>query len=225
MARRVRRSHGTLALAIGLGATAPAWAGEPIPLDAVRIFLEFNSVDDDLGVQVFLDGEDWRLIKIKGPSGKEFLQIKAKAGLKELGLTELFFESAEPSPPEVLAVIPEGDYAFEGKTTEGDKLEGTATLSHALLEPATILTPTDDPVDPDATIITWSAVPGVASYEIIIEQEDLGVEATIPLSAAETSLHVPPELLEPGTQYKVEVLAIAPSGNKTINERLFDTLP
>jgi hypothetical protein len=225
MARRVRRTHGALALALALGTTAPGWAGEPIPFDDVRIFLEFNSVDDDLGVQVFLDGEDWRSINIKAPNGKAFLQIKGKAGLKELGLTELFFESAEPSPPEVLAVIPEGEYAFEGKTTEGDKLEGTATLSHALLDPATILTPTDDPVDPDATIITWSAVPGVASYEIIIEQEDLGVEATIPLSAAETSLHVPPELLEPGTEYKVEVLAIAPSGNKTINERLFDTLP
>ncbi len=39
------------------------------------------------------------------------------------------------------------------------------------------------------------------------------------------SLHIPEEFLDPGTEYKVEVLAIRINGNKTISERVFVTGP
>ncbi len=34
---------------------------------------------------------------------------------------------------------------------------------------------------------------------------------------------VPPEFMDPGTEYKYEVLAIEASGNQTITEREFET--
>jgi hypothetical protein len=49
------------------------------------------------------------------------------------------------------------------------------------------------------------------------------MEVTVPSSV--TSLHVPPTFLAPNTLYKAEVLAIAPSGNRTITEGTFSTGP
>jgi hypothetical protein len=38
-------------------------------------------------------------------------------------------------------------------------------------------------------------------------------------------LKVPSEFLEEGAEYKAEVLAVLPNGNKTISEGLFYTMP
>jgi hypothetical protein len=47
---------------------------------------------------------------------------------------------------------------------------------------------------------------------------------SVDLPASTTSVTVPAEFLEPGTQYKVEVLAIEASGNQTITEVEFMTM-
>ena len=59
-------------------------------------------------------------------------EITAQGRLKELGLTELVFETDEPEPAEVLALFPAGNYRFEGRTLDQEKLVGAATLSHSL---------------------------------------------------------------------------------------------
>jgi hypothetical protein len=41
-----------------------AWAQNEVRLDEARIFIEYNSSDNDLGFHVFLDGEDWKSLKI-----------------------------------------------------------------------------------------------------------------------------------------------------------------
>jgi hypothetical protein len=200
---------------------------EVIPFDEAQLFIEFNSTDNDAGIQVFLDGEDWELLRIRSPHGQKILQILATGGLEELGLTELRFESAEPSPflpeREILALFPEGDYEFEARTLEGDVLVSTATLSHALPAAPSISSPCDQEVDPDSAVITWGSIAEVVGYEVIVENEDLGVSLTAVLPASKTSLQVSPDFLEPATEYKVEVLAIGANGNKTITECLFET--
>ena len=68
-----------------------------IPFDDAELFIEINSTDGDAGIQVFVDGEGWERLVIKDPSGKQLLVINGTTSVKAQGLTELFFESAEPS--------------------------------------------------------------------------------------------------------------------------------
>lgn len=202
-----------------------AHGGASIPFADLAIFFEFNSTDNDLGVQVALDAEDWETIEIWNPARQKILEIQAKQELKELGLTELRFESAEPSPQEVLDLFGSGEYRFTGRTVERENLLGTATLSSAL-PPTPVFTPADgDVVDAANTVIAWGAVPGVDGYEVIVSNEDSGLSMTVELDAAATSLLVPTEFMEPDTEYKAEVLAIFPNGNKTITEHVFTTMP
>ena len=80
-------------------------------------------------------------------------------------------------------------------------------------------------VDRNNTIVRWQPISGIAGFEIIVENEDLGAEMTVPLPSGKTTLHVPVEFLARDTEYKVEVLAIGTNGNKTITEREFVTAP
>jgi hypothetical protein len=219
-----------IALAFGAAASADRnHRNHPAstPFDDARLFFEFNSTDNDLGVQLLLDGEAWNRLRIigPGPRPRKLLDIVGRGNLGKLGLTELFFESDEPSPEEVLELFPAGSYQIEGRTVEGDRLRSEATLSHELPPAPVILEPSTpgEEMDPDDTVIEWEPIPGIASFEVIVENEDEGLEMTVPLAAGVTTLHVPPEFLDPDTEYKVEILAIGENGNKTIAEREFVT--
>ena len=70
------------------------------------------------------------------------------------GLTELFFESAEPTfdelPPEAFfEQFPEGEYEISGRTLEGDKLESTDEFTHLLPAPADGILVSGTPIDPE----------------------------------------------------------------------------
>lgn len=200
-------------------------AGPGEPFDDLAMFLEFNSTDDDLGVQLFIDADGWDRLTGWSPDRNQVLQIIAKGQLGELGLTELRFESAEPSPAEVLEAFPSGEYRFAARSVEEGKLAGVAELSHTL-PPAPVFTPADgDQTDPDATLIAWDPIGGLAGYEVIVENEESGLSMTVRLGPEATSLTVPPEFMESDAEYKAEVLAIAENGNKTITEHTFSTQP
>ena len=75
---------------------------------------------------------------VSGPDGTIF-EVENDGSLKEIGSTEVFTERAEPpleegnleeSIAEFLALFPEGEYGSEGETVEGDRLVGTAVLTH-----------------------------------------------------------------------------------------------
>src|SRR3972149_3188656 len=111
--------------------------GERIPFSKARILIEFNATARDVGVQVLVDGEPWKRLDIFHPNGSRILEITGRSSLREQGLTELFFESSEPSLRDVplrefLARFPQGTYGFEGVTVDGIALEGTAALGHGL---------------------------------------------------------------------------------------------
>ncbi len=199
--------------------------GAQIPFAFVRMFIEANSTDADAGIHVHFDGEAWKRVKILGPDANKILDIKAESGLKELGLTELRFESAEPSPAEVLALFPAGSYEFKGKTLEGDRLVGMGMLSHDLLAPPVFSPSNGESVDRNNTVIKWDLIPGASGYEVIVTNSDIGVSMELNVSASVTSLHVPPTFLQPNTKYDAEVLSIAANGNKNITQGSFITLP
>jgi hypothetical protein len=197
-------------------------SGSQIPFAKLQLFFEFNSTDNDLGVQVLLDGEEWKRLAAFDPRDREILDIEADGRLERLGLTELFFESAEPSPPEVLALFPAGTYRFMGRTLGNDRLVGTATLSHDLA-PVPSFRAFNSPVNRNNFVIEWNPVSGIAGFQLIIANEVSGLTMTVDLRSSVTSLKVPPTFLQPNTEYKAEILAIAENGNKTITERTFRT--
>jgi hypothetical protein len=69
----------------------------------------------------------------------------------------------------------------------------------------------------------WNLVPDVSRYQVIVTQEDFGVEMTVDLLAPINGLQVPPTFLKPGIEYQIEVLAILPNGNRAITESSFTT--
>lgn len=80
---------------------------------------------------MFLDAEDWKSVRIVNPAGITVFEASGKGpyALPQRGLSEMFFEGAEPSLDEVplaslLALFPEGKYRFIGVTSEGAQLTG-----------------------------------------------------------------------------------------------------
>jgi len=198
--------------------------GTRIPFDDAEVFFEFNTTANDLGLQVFLDAEGWKKVRVSDPRGREIVQVMAQGPLSQLGITELRFESAEPSPAEVLALFRPGDYRFRGKTADGDNLVSTATLSHDFLPAPTFSPSNGQVVDPNNTVVTWNA-PGAERVEVILENADLGHLFDVTVAGTITSLNVPPQFLRRGVEYKIEILAIAENGNRTIVEGTFVTRP
>ena len=135
--------------ALILGAAAPnCWAeddGEEIPFDVASIYFELNDTDGDLGIHALIDGEPWKSIKIEGPNNRTLLWVSSWSKLRRQGLTELFFESAEPtfdelSPERFFRRFPAGEYEIEGSTLEGDELESEVEVTHVMPAPAGNLT-------------------------------------------------------------------------------------
>jgi len=202
------------------------FGGPSMDFADLEVFFEFNSTDNDLGFQVFLDAEGWDIVQARDPAGKQILDIRAKKALGALGITELRFESAEPSPGEVLALFSDGMYEFRGRTVEeAFTLGGLATLSTVLPDAPVFTNPLDGDgdVDPDNLVITWNAIGGLDGYEVIVANEDAGVEIIAGLGPDATSLTVPSEFMEADSDYKAEILAIGMNGNKTITEIEFST--
>ena len=222
-----------IALAVALVAAPQAQA---IRLSEAAIFIEINATDGDAGIQIFLDGEGWDTMQVKNPNGQVVLNILGEGGVGQQGLTEGFFESAEPSfeeqsLEEFLALHPAGFYQFRGRTTDGKPLRASARLTHALPDAPVILYPEEeqDDVDPEETRVEWETVPDppgsrIMGYIVVVEKDEGRLETfTVDLPRGATMVSVPPEFMRPGTAYKAEVLAVERSGNKTISETEFET--
>jgi hypothetical protein len=204
-------------------AEAASATGETVAFADAQLFFELNSTDNDLGLQLFLDTDDgWKRVRVLDPSRQDLLVFETARPLSRLGLTELRFESSEPSPEEVLALFPAGEYRFRGRTVEGDQLASNATLSHEFNPPPTFSPSNGAVVDPKHTVVEWNA-PGAEQVEVIIEQDEREDVLDITLSGEVRRLRVPAQFLVPGLEYKIEVLSIGENGNRIITESTFET--
>jgi Fibronectin type III domain len=204
-------------------------AAKRIRLDEATMIIEVNATDQDAGLQVFLDGEAWRSMTITGPGGRRILAVNTKGRLKNHGLTELFSESSEPTFKELplgkfKRLFPEGRYRFSGTTIEGQRLVGQARLSHDIPDGPSITSPAEgSTVSPNNAVASWDPVPepsgiDIVGYRAIVEREDPLRVFSVDLPESVTSVTIPPEFLESGTKYKLEVQAIEASGNQTLTE-------
>jgi hypothetical protein len=126
-----------------MAAVPELWADDDdeIPFDEAEIFFELNNTDGDLGIHAKIDGEGWKRLRIEDPRERKMLDIKVKGRLRKQGLTELFFESAEPTfdeldPADFFNRFPEGEYEIEGITLDGEELESEVELTHVMPAPA-----------------------------------------------------------------------------------------
>ena len=111
-----------MAVAAALAAgPAGVWAANaekkaPVEFEEVRLIIEFNATDEDVGIQFFLDVDTWQSVRIFNPAGKEIFDARAKSSLlTQGGGTEMFVESNEPtldelSLEEFFEIFPEGTY-------------------------------------------------------------------------------------------------------------------
>lgn len=205
--------------------------GAEIPFAESRIYIEYNQSANDLGYHVSLDGEDWKRLKIVNPNGTKVFEVVGSAAYRQLGMTELFFEGAEPNLDEfplddLLALFPEGEYEFEGLTVDNQEIEGEGTLSHAV---------PNGPGNVNALlgannslVISWDAVTAtpdgfpdrpisIVAYQLIVKP----FQVTVPSNV--TSVTVAPEFVGslPSGEILFEVLAIDVSGNQSITESSF----
>jgi hypothetical protein len=204
--------------------------------DDARLKIEYNATDGDAGLQFFIDAEAWRHVTVTNPQGDTVLDVDAATVIRNYGLSELFSESSEPPFDEFpfaefKKLFPEGVYTFRGQDLDGQQLESTFTLTHAVPDGPTITSPAEGAtLAPDGVTVTWQPVTtpagiNIVAYEVIVVADESGLgtaERTVDVTLPPTATHmaVPPEFFTPGG-YKTEVLAIEQSGNQTLTEVAF----
>jgi hypothetical protein len=214
-----------------------------VPIADARLKIELNATDGDAGIQVFLDADPWKEMRIYDPYGKLMLRSVTTGRFRLQGGTELFMESGEPELSELplaefLKRFPEGDYLFRGKGLEGERYVGSAKLTHNLPEGPRLISPMegDAATDPDHTVLLWEPVQPpngspIIGYQVIVDQPGTGIPAIpkitldVMMPPTATSLAVPVGFLHYGSEYEWEVLAIEEGGNQTLSSSSFTTTP
>jgi hypothetical protein len=241
-----------IALVAGI-ATHVCWAqdgDEEISFTDADVFLELNNTDGGLGIQGSIDGDAWKRMSIEDPKGRKIMKVYTGGKLRRHGLTQIDFESAEPSfdeldPGVFFKRFPEGEYDIEGRTIDGQEVESTAILTHVLPGPPDNIVVNGmelpngcgdgaGPVVRGRLVITWDAVTEshpelgrtdepieVKYYQVVLEQLDLGLSFTADLPPETTEVIVPETFSDYGGVFKLEILVKEESGNKTATETCF----
>jgi hypothetical protein len=226
-------------------------ADEEIPFDEAELFFELNDTDGDLGIHGKVDGDEWKKLEIRDPKERRMLNVKVSGRLKRQGLSELFFESAEPTfdeldPADFFDRFPEGEYEIAGITLDDEERESEVELSHVIpAAPGNVtvngVTAAED-CDADLPSVTapvtlsWDAVTeshaelgkagpfDVRYYEIVVEIDETDFKSTSIVPGEITEWALPAdftELSEEG-EYKFEILVRADNGNKSAIESCFE---
>lgn len=252
MATRIFFRLGLATVGLLVLSTLPLLAGEAEeqPFSVAKVFFQLNDTDSDLGFHAVIDGEPWKNLVIESPSERELLRLDTRSKLRRQGLTELRFESAEPTfdelDPEVFfRRFPEGTYEVEAMTLDGIELESEVEITHVLPAAPAGLTvsgaelPEDCDEDPvpeisGALVISWDPVTTshpeigltgpieIVRYEVSVEREEpTALTLTADLGPGITEFKVPSELVASGDEIKFQVLATDAGGNETSSESCF----
>ena len=240
--------------ALFLGAATPAadrtapQGDDETPFDEADLFFELNDTDGDLGLHALIDGDAWKSLEIENPAEREQMRVTVSGNLRRQGLTELFFESAEPPfdelPPEQFFLrFPEGEWEIEGITLDGEELESEDVLSHVMPAPPDNITlngvPSAEDCDADPlpsvtppVLIDWDPVTEshpeigregeieIVRYQLVLETAG-PLNLTLDLPPEVTEFEVPAEIIAMSDEWKFEIVAREETGNQTAVESCF----
>ena len=212
--------------AIWLVFSVPVFAQEEPFFEEAFLFFELNNTDGDLGIHAMIDGDAWKRLKIVCQTGrtKTLLDLKVKRNLRMQGLTELFFESAEPtfdelSPEEFFERFPEGDCVIRGRTLDGEIVVTETSITHLMPAPPVttvngVAAAEDCDVEPlpvvsgdSPVVIEWMEVTDshpdlgssgeieVINYQVVVEIDEEPFHVSAILLPDATSFVVPPEMI------------------------------
>lgn len=224
-----------------------AQAERPQRFSEAELFFELNDTDGDLGIHASIDGEPWTELDIEGPDGLQLLDILSRGQMRNQGLTQLSFESAEPPFDELSSAdffrrFPEGKYEITGRAQGGATIESTAVLSHVLAAPPENILVSGAPAaescdaEPLPTvsapvIIRWDRVERshpeigkqgpikVSRYQLFVEGE--GIMLGVDLPPTVTQFEVPMAVTDLETEFKFEIIVRTATGNNTAVESCF----
>jgi hypothetical protein len=197
---------------------------EEVSFEEAKLYFELNDTDGDLGFHGLIDGDAWKRLTIEDPYERKILRARVRGRLSRQGLTEFFFESAEPSfdelsPERFFRRFPEGIYEIEGITLDGEELDGEVDISHVMPAPPVIYVNNEEAAEScdaelpevglgETVIITWEPVTEshpdlgkagnvtVHNYEVVVEIDDTPWRTSAILTPDATSFQVPPEILD-----------------------------
>jgi hypothetical protein len=219
--------------------------------DDSEVYFELNNTDEDLGIHALIDGDAWKRIRIKDPDGEKLLKVRIKGRLGKQGLTELFFESAEPNfddlaPRKFFNRFPEGEYEIEGVTLGGQEIRSVAEVTHLMPAPPGNIMVSGVPAAEDCDVIPLPVVSApvtidwdpvtlshpdlgdtnepieVDLYQVFVEEEASGLVFSLELPSDVTEVTIPEALIVSGGEYKLEILVREDSGNQTAVESCFE---
>lgn len=219
-----------------------------VPFEEAQLFFELNDTDGDLGIHALIDGGPWISLIIEGPGDRRLLDIVSRGALRRQGMTELSFESAEPSfedlaPADFFRRFPEGRYEIEGVAQNGQELESTTVLSHVMPAPpenirlSGVPAAEDCDADPLPTVnkpvvIDWDPVTTshpeigkrgrvtIVRYQLFVET-DGRVSFGVDLPPTVTRFTVPSGVTNLAREFKFEIIARASNGNNTAVESCY----
>lgn len=222
-------------------------AALPAQFTQAELYFELNDTDGDLGFHSSIDGGPYPRLEIVRSPDRTLLVIEANGGLSKQGLTQLFFESAEPafselSPERFFKRFPEGPYEIFAERQDGKTLKATVVVSHVMAAPPSNITLSGVPAVENCdvkplplvskpVVIDWDPVtqshptigkPGkvdIALYQLFVERE--GVKLSLDLPPDITRFSVPPEVIALGNEFKFEIIARTATGNNTAIESCF----
>ena len=212
-----------------------------------ELYFELNNTDEDLGIHSSIDGGAYTELEIYNPDLDTIFRLTASKRLARQGLTQLFWESAEPSfdelaPAKFFKRFPEGRYRIKADAIDGNDLKGSVMLSHVMAAPASNVTVAGQPAAANCdapnlpmvsapVVIEWDPVVtshpsvgkagpvSISRYQFFVEQGS--VKLAVDLLPTTTSFQVPAEILETGGQFKFEIIARTSTGNNTAIENCF----
>jgi len=238
----------TIPVAMGTLAVSMSARAKPAsqPFAVAGLFVELNDTDEDLGLHAEIDGGTWTSLDIDSPRGLPLLGIASKGNLRSQGLTQLAFESAEPSfddldPDDFFRRFPEGVYDIKAVAQGGGTFNSQVLLSHVLAAPpeATV-SGLEAAEDCDATlpevvapvVIDWDDVTEshpdvgkaagqvtISRYQFFLEQGAMKLSLDLPPSV--TEFEIPANLTAAGGVFKFEIIARTSTGNNTAIESCF----
>lgn len=203
--------------------------------EEAEIFFELNNTDGDLGIHGKVDGGPWTRVTIEDAYERRLMGVISIGSLWWQEVTELFFESAEPtfdelSPERFFRRFPEGTYEIEGWSREIGALESETEVTHALPAPPvpTVggeeIAEVCDEEDPDYDATETSAPVVIAWDEVTMSHPDLGTMPPVEVEIVNYELVVETEIDMDGEEFVAVMSVILPPEQRsmTIPEEFTD---